>query len=125
MKKVLSIILILVILISLSGMTALASNGRGHGNGGGHGKGNGKRVHVRTEQQNAHQSRNSQQPRNAKQQDGLALCPEQECTTRGIHEHDGVYYHCSNYETRSHCGSGSGRSVGNGGRLRDGSCRNR
>jgi hypothetical protein len=43
------------------------------------------------------------------------------CTIRGIHEHEGVLYHCAFYGTGLHCGTGRGNGLG----LRDGSCKSR
>ena len=121
MKKLISVILVSALLISLSGTSVFAFSGRGIYSG------------DSARQQRITRSELWQQ---SMRQGELEICSVEDCTIRGVHEHDGVYYRCSYYCTETRRGLGIGRGRGTGGRgtggrgrgmnrgtgLRDGSC---
>ncbi|MCL2095967.1 MAG: hypothetical protein FWH10_03590 [Oscillospiraceae bacterium] len=74
MKKFLSVLLLALFLIGAAAIPAAARGGHGHG----------AKARIPVQQQNLQQIR-------------FEICEEEDCVVFGLHEHDGVYYHCAYY----------------------------
>ena len=101
-KKFLAVLLVIIFIISVAGITVYARGG--HHN-------NARNTVVQTQTRfeicavsncsiaGPHQHDNIWHCSRSWLQDGLGLCPfADDCDVRGLHEHDGAYYHCAYYD---------------------------
>lgn len=90
MRRILFISAASLLMIQMMSITALAHGGHGHGHG--NGNGNSNRSQTYTQQH-------------------YIVCPTEDCTETGLHEHDGTYYYCRNHSTHDHTYNHCGRSL--------------